>query len=60
MTAFVQRNDTELFADLPAVERAQMSVIVDGVAGNAAIAGYATIIDNVTGDATFVQAVPTP
>lgn len=51
--------DSVLFANVSG-DRSQMTVVVDTVAGSVPVAAYATVIDQLTGDATYLQAVPTP
>jgi photosystem II stability/assembly factor-like uncharacterized protein len=52
---FLQVNDADLFGGraLPG-----LSIVVDGLSGTAPVAGYATLIDNLSGDAILVQAAP--
>jgi hypothetical protein len=38
----------------------RLSIVVDNIDDGVTIAGYATIIDNKSGDATFVKAQPVP
>ena len=54
---FKQFNDSELFGGVN--KSNGMSIIVDSFDGSP-VAGYATIIDNASGDATFVKAQPAP
>ena len=56
-TPFVQFSDSDLFGGVNKSNR--MSIIVDSFDGSP-VAGYATIIDNTSGDATFVKAQPAP
>ncbi|MDL2717725.1 MAG: PKD domain-containing protein, partial [Acidobacteriota bacterium] len=54
---FSQVNNGALFGagDPPVV-----SVVIDNIEDGVTLAGYATIIDNTSGDATFVKAQPAP
>ena len=54
---FKQFSDSDLFGGVNKSDR--MSIIVDSFDGSP-VAGYATIIDNTSGDATFVKAQPAP
>jgi len=54
---FKQFGDGELFGGVNKSDR--MSIVVDSFDGSP-VAGYATIIDNTSGDATFVKAQPAP
>ncbi|MCM3877230.1 MAG: PKD domain-containing protein [Thermoanaerobaculia bacterium] len=54
---FKQFSDTDLFGGVNKSDR--MSIIVDSFDGSP-VAAYATIIDNRSGDATFVKAQPAP
>ncbi len=51
-------NDT-LFGGLSG-DLSRLSVIVDNIDADVTVGGYATIVDNMSGDATFVKAQPTP
>jgi PKD repeat protein len=55
---FHQLNDSGLFGSLSG-NQDRFTVIVDSIEG-APIAAYATIIDNTSGDATFLKAQPAP
>ncbi|KAA0253675.1 PKD domain-containing protein [Acidobacteria bacterium ACD] len=55
----LQLNDNVLFGDVPG-DRSNLTVVVDGVSGSVPVAAYATVIDQVSGDATFVAGQPTP
>jgi PKD repeat protein len=57
--SFTQVNDDTLFAGLTG-DISSMTVIVDGITGNAPIASYATVIDNTSGDAILIPGQPTP
>jgi PKD repeat protein len=57
-TTFVQLNDSGLFAPIPG-SKDRLTVVVDSFVGSP-ISGYATIVDNISGDATFVKAQPGP
>lgn len=54
----VQLNSDLLFGDIPG-DRANLTVVVDGVTGSVPVGAYATVIDRLTGDATFVAGQPT-
>jgi hypothetical protein len=56
---FVQLNGSALFGGLSG-DLSRMSVVVDNVDDGISVGGYATIIDNASGDATFVRATPVP
>ena len=56
---FVQLNAPTLFGGLPG-DLCRLSVVVDNVDDGITVGGYATIIDNTSGDATFVKATPVP
>jgi hypothetical protein len=55
---FKQFSDSDLFGGVNKSDR--MSIIVDSFDGSSPVAAYATIIDNTSGDATFVKAQPAP
>jgi hypothetical protein len=55
---FKQFGDSELFGGVNKSDR--MSIVVDSFDGSSPVAAYATIIDNTSGDATFVKAQPAP
>jgi len=55
---FIQFSDSDLFGGVNKTEG--MSIIVDSFDGSSPVAAYATIIDNTSGDATFVKAQPAP
>ena len=38
----------------------EFSIVVDSIEEGVTVGGYATIIDNTSGDATFVKAQPAP
>ena len=59
-TTFVQLNDnnTGIFSSLSGT-RERLDVVIDSFDG-APISAYATIIDNTSGDATFLKAQPAP
>jgi hypothetical protein len=48
-----------LFDGIPG-DLSRVSIVVDNMDDGATIGGYATIIDNTSGDATFVKATPAP
>ena len=54
---FKQFSDADLFGGVAKSDR--MSIVVDSFDGSP-VAAYATIIDNTSGDATFVKAQPAP
>jgi hypothetical protein len=56
---FSQVSNTTLFGGLPG-DLSRLSIVVDNVDDGVTVGGYATIIDNMSGDATFVKAQPTP
>ncbi len=56
---FAQLSSATLFGGL-AGDLSRLSVVVDNVDDGLTVAGYATIIDNTSGDATFVKATPVP
>ena len=56
---FSQVNNETLFDGLPS-DLSRLSIVVDNIDDGVTIAGYATIIDNKSGDATFVKAQPAP
>ena len=56
---FVQLNSGTLFGGLPG-DTTRLSVVVDNIDDGITVGGYATIIDNTSGDATFVKAAPVP
>ncbi|MEO6325312.1 MAG: PKD domain-containing protein [Thermoanaerobaculia bacterium] len=57
--AFVQKNDGELFGDIGG-NKSNMSVVLENVSGSSQIAGYATVIDQISGDAILIAAQPAP
>ena len=57
LDSVLQLNDGALFGDLPG-ERQNLTVIVDGISGGSPIAAYATVIDQISGDGTFVPGQP--
>jgi len=57
LSPFKQFSDSELFGGVNKSDR--MSIIADSFDGSP-VAAYATIIDNTSGDATFVKALPAP
>jgi pimeloyl-ACP methyl ester carboxylesterase len=54
-----QLSSTTLFGDLPG-DLSRLSVVIDNIDDGVTVGGYATIIDNTSGDATFVKATPAP
>ncbi len=57
-TSFVQLDDAVLLASLPG-NKDRLAVVIDSFDG-APISAYATIVDNISGDATFLKAQPAP
>jgi PKD repeat protein len=57
-TTFVQLNDLVLFGSLPG-NKDRLAVVIDSFDGSP-ISAYATIVDNTSGDATFLKAQPAP
>jgi hypothetical protein len=57
-TTFVQLNDSGLFGSLPG-NKDRLAVVIDSFSGSP-ISAYATIVDNTSGDATFLKAQPAP
>jgi hypothetical protein len=55
---FVQLNDAGLFGSVPG-NKDRLAVVIDSFDGSP-ISAYATIVDNTSGDATFLKAQPTP
>ena len=55
----VQVGDATLFGGIPG-DRSRLSVVIDNLDDGITIAGYATIIDNLSGGPTFVKAQPVP
>ncbi|MGE5717306.1 MAG: PKD domain-containing protein [Acidobacteriota bacterium] len=55
---FVQLNDAGLFGSLPG-SKDRLTVVIDSFDGSP-ISAYATIVDNTSGDATFLKAQPAP
>jgi PKD repeat protein len=53
--AFTSVDNATLFGDLPG-ER--FSIVIDNIDDGITLGGYATVIDNTSGDATFVKAQP--
>ncbi|MEO8054683.1 MAG: PKD domain-containing protein [Acidobacteriota bacterium] len=56
---FAQVSSATLFGGLSG-DLSRLSIVVDNVDDGLTVAGYATIIDNTSGDATFVKATPVP
>lgn len=56
----VQLNSSELFAGLSTTESSRATVVIDSPRGSAFVGAYATIIDNLSEDATFVAGQPAP
>jgi hypothetical protein len=55
----VQKNDGELFGDLSGNVRDNLTVVIESITGNAPVAAYATLIDQISGDAVLLPAEPT-
>jgi hypothetical protein len=57
---FVQFNSSDLFAGLSTDETSRATVVIDNPRGTGLVGAYATVIDNLSDDATFVagQLVP--
>jgi PKD repeat protein len=58
-SSFTQVNDDALFGGLSG-DLTNMTLLIDSVSGSAPIAAYATVIDNISGDAVLVPGQPTP
>jgi PKD domain len=56
---FSQVNNGTLFDGLPG-DLSRLSIVIDNIDDGVTMGGYATIIDNKSGDATFVKAQPAP
>ena len=56
---FAQLSSSTLFGGLSG-DLSRMSVVVDNIDDGITVGGYATVIDNTSGDATFVKATPVP
>ncbi|HVO52564.1 MAG TPA: PKD domain-containing protein, partial [Thermoanaerobaculia bacterium] len=56
---FTQLSAGTLFGGLPG-DLSRLSIVIDNVDAGATFGAYATIIDNTSGDATFVKATPVP
>ncbi len=48
-----------LFGGLPG-DLSRLSIVIDNIDAGVTVGGYATIIDNTSGDSTFVRATPVP
>ncbi|MEO6323251.1 MAG: PKD domain-containing protein [Thermoanaerobaculia bacterium] len=57
LDSVVQLDDGTLFGGLTG-NRENLTVIVDGISGGASVAAYATVIDQISGDGTFVPGQP--
>jgi PKD repeat protein len=57
--AFTQLGSATIFGGLTG-DLSRLSVVVDNLDDGVTVGGYATIIDNTSGDATFVKAQPVP
>jgi hypothetical protein len=57
---FVQFSSSDLFAGLSTDEASRATVVIDNLRGTGLVGAYATVIDNLSEDATFVagQLVP--
>jgi hypothetical protein len=58
-TGFAQVGNSALFGGLSG-DLSRLSVVVDNIDPGVTVAGYATVIDNTSGDATFERATPAP
>jgi hypothetical protein len=56
---FSQVSNGTLFSGLPG-DLSRLSIVVDNIDDGVTVGGYATIIDNMSSDATFVKATPAP
>ena len=54
-----QVSDATLFGGIPG-DRSRLSIVIDNFDDGTTIGAYATVIDNTSGDATFVKAQPVP
>jgi hypothetical protein len=57
---FVQLNSSDLFAGLSTDESSRATVVIDTPRGTGYLGAYATVIDNLSEDATFVAGQPAP
>jgi N-acetylneuraminic acid mutarotase len=57
--SFSQINSGTLFGGLSG-DLSGLSIVIDNIDDGVTVGGYATIIDNTSGDATFVKATPEP
>jgi PKD repeat protein len=55
-----QINSDVLFKDHETLEEGRASIVIDNPRGTARVGAYATVIDNLSGDATFVAGQPAP
>jgi hypothetical protein len=55
-----QLSSSELFGGLTTTDTERASVVISNPRGTARVGAYATVIDNRSGDATFVAGQPTP
>jgi hypothetical protein len=57
---FVQFNSADLFANLTTGESDKATIVIDNPRGTGLVGAYATVIDNLSDDATFVAGQPAP
>jgi hypothetical protein len=57
---FVQFSSADLFAGLSTTDSSRATVVIDSPRGTAYVGAYATVIDEKSGDATFVAGQPAP
>ncbi len=58
-TGFTQVGNATLFGGLSG-DLSRLSIVIDNIDAGATIGAYATVIDNTSGDSTFVKATPVP
>ena len=59
VNSFIQINDNDpSFLAGISGDKNNLSIVVDGITGQ--VAGYATLVDNVSGDSTLLRASPVP
>ncbi len=58
-TSFVQKGDSELFGGLSG-DRTRITAVLEDPTGSAPVAAYATVLDQVSGDAVLVVGKPQP
>lgn len=59
VTGFTQVSNATLFGGIPG-DLSRLSIVIDNIDAGMTVGAYATIIDNVSGDSTFVKATPAP